>query len=264
VKAFGKVRVLIADDEPLAREGLRAELLSDPDVEIVAECSNGGEAVSSILKLSPDLVLLDVQMPVLDGFGVVEAVGVARMPVVIFVTAYDEYALGAFESHALDYLLKPVRSERLHRALSRAKKQVSLKKTDDFGQQLADLIQELKSERQGKEQQQSYLERIAVKTKERIIFLDADDINWFESQDNYVRLHRGRDTYLLRETMKSLEEKLDPARFMRIRRSTLVNVKRVKELHALFNGEYVIVLQDGTQLQSSRRYRKNLDLLLQL
>ena len=259
---MGKVRVLIADDEPLAREGLRAELLSDPDAEIVAECANGREAVSSIRKQLPDLVFLDVQMPLLDGFGVVEAIGAARMPVVIFVTAYDEYALRAFEAHALDYLLKPGRSERLLAALRRAKEQVSLKSTTTFGQQLADLLQELKAGREGKRRRGRYLERVAVKTKERIIFLDADDIDWVESQDNYVRLHRGREAHLLRETMGSLEGRLDPSQFLRIRRSTLVNVGRIKELRPLFGGEYAVVLHDGTELRSSRRYRKNLALLL--
>jgi two-component system, LytTR family, response regulator len=260
---MGKVRVLIVDDEPLAREGLRVELSSDPEVEIVGECAHGRDAVSAIQEQSPDLVFLDVQMPVLDGFGVVEAVGTGRMPVVIFATAYDEYALRAFEAHALDYLLKPVESERLAAALTRAKEQIGNKNAAALGRQLAGLLQELKAGREGQELRGSYLERVAVKKKGRIIFMEADDIDWVESQDNYVLLHQGRESHLLRETMSTLEGRLDPSKFLRIRRSTLVNVRRIKELLPLFNGEYSIVLQDGTQLRSSRRYRKNLDLLLQ-
>jgi two-component system LytT family response regulator len=263
VKPMMKVRVLLVDDEPLAREGLRTELLSHPDVEVVAECANGRAAVSSIREQSPDLIFLDVQMPVLDGFGVIEAVGVERMPVVVFVTAYDEYALRAFEAHALDYLLKPINSERLQAALRRAKEQVSLKNTTAFGQQLADLLQELKAGREGQQRRGRYLKRIPIKLKERVIFVETDDIDWVESQDNYVRLHRRGEAHLLREALSSLESKLDPSKFLRIRRSTLVNIRRVKELRPLFNGEYIIVLQDSTRLQSSRRYRKNLDLLLQ-
>lgn len=260
---MGKMRVLIADDEPLAREGLRAELLAADDVEIVAECANGRAAVASILAWAPELVLLDVQMPLLDGFGVVAAVGAARMPVVIFVTAYDEYALRAFEAHALDYLLKPIQSERLHAALARAKDLVALKNNAGCGGQLAALLEELRTEReQGR--REAYPARVAVKTRERIIFLDAEEIDWIEAQDNYVRLHRGREAHLLRATMSSLEGKLPAAQFLRIRRSALVNAARIKELRPLLNGEYVVVLQDGTELRSSRRYRCNLDLLLQL
>ena len=259
MKALGKVRVLIVDDEPLAREGLRAELLSDPDIEVAAECANGRDAVAAIREHSPDLVFLDVQMPVLDGFSVVEAVGVEQMPVVIFVTAYDEYALRAFEAHALDYLLKPVNGERLRAALNRAKELLSLKKATGLNQQLSDLLRELKAGREG----ERYLERIPVKTKERIIFIEADDIDWVESEDNYVRLHRKGEAHLVREALSNLEGRLDPSKFLRIRRSALVNVRRIKELRPLFNGEYVVVLQDGTRLRSSRRYRKNLDPLLQ-
>lgn len=262
MKPLAKVRVLIVDDEPLAREGLRAELLPHADFEVVGECANGRDAVSSIRGLSPDLVFLDVQMPVLDGFGVVEAVGAERMPVVIFVTAYDEYALRAFEAHALDYLLKPVNGERLRAALRRAGEQVTLKNAGAFGRQLAELLEELKAGRGGAGRRGTYPGRIPVGTRERIIFVEADEIDWVESQDNYVRLHRGGEAHLLRETLNSLEGRLDPSKFLRIRRSALVNVGRVEELRPLFNGEYLVVLKDGTRLRSSRRYRKNLDLLL--
>jgi two-component system LytT family response regulator len=258
VKQTATVRVLIVDDEPLAREGLRADLLACPDVEVVGECANGRDAVSFIRAQSPDLVFLDVQMPALDGFGVVEAVGAGRMPVVIFVTAYDEYALRAFEAHALDYLLKPVDGERLRAAVGRAREQLGLKNADALGRQLADLLRELKALRGGV----TYTERIPVKTGERIIFVEADDVDWVEAQDNYVRLHTGGVAHLLREALSSLEGRLDPSKFLRIRRSALVNVRRVRELRPLLNGEYLVVLKDGTRLRSSRRYRKNLDLLL--
>ena len=262
MKQTTTVRVLIVDDEPLAREGLRAELLAYADVEVVGECANGREAVSFIRSRSPDLVFLDVQMPALDGFGVVEAVGAGRMPVVIFVTAYDEYALRAFEAHALDYLLKPVDADRLGAAVARAREQVSLKNADALGRQLADLLRELKAGREAAERRATYPGRIPVRAGERIIFVEADEVDWVESQDNYVRLHRGGEAHLLREALSSLEDRLDPSKFLRIRRSALVNVARVRELRPLLNGEYLVVLKDGTRLRSSRRYRKNLDPLL--
>lgn len=262
MNAAEKVQVLIVDDEPLAREGLRAELVSEPDIEILAECANGRDAVSFIREHSPDLVFLDVQMPVLDGFAVIQAVGAERMPVVIFVTAHDEYAVRAFEAHALDYLLKPINSRRLRDSLGRAKKQIAQKKNVGLSGQLTDLLQELKASGRITGPRE-YLERVAVKVKERVIFLKTDEIDWAESEDNYVRLHRKKEAYLVRGTLSNLASKLDPAKFVRIRRSTVVNVGHIKELRPLFNSEYIIVMEDGTQLQSSRRFRKNLDLLLQ-
>jgi two-component system, LytTR family, response regulator len=261
MKAQEKVRILIVDDEPLAREGLRTELLSDREIEIVGECANGREAVSFIEEHAPDLILLDVQMPVLDGFAVIEALGAEQMPVVIFVTAHDEYAVRAFEAHALDYLLKPINRRRLHESIERAKKQLSLRKNAGFGRQLTDLLQALRAD--GRSSPPRYLERVAVKANGRILFLKTADIDWIESEDNYVRLHRKKESYLVRETLSGLADKLAPGKFLRIRRSTLVNIGRVKELRPLFNREYIIVLEDGQQLRSSRRFRKNLDFLLQ-
>lgn len=258
-----KIRALIIDDEPWAREGLRIQLEEDPDIEIIGECSNGKDAVATIKKQSPDLVFLDIQMPDLDGFGVVEKIGAERMPVVIFVTAYDEYALRAFEAHALDYLLKPIDEDRLFLALKRAKAQITLKSGSESGEQVAALLLEWKAEKQGNEHAEKYLKRVAVKTtNERIFFLEVKDIDWIETQDNYIRIYARGESYLLRETMSGIARKLDPANFLRIRRSTLVSIDNIKELQPLFNGEYIVILQNGKQLQSSRRFRQNLETLL--
>ena len=257
-----KLRVLIVDDEPIAREGIRIHLQAETGIEIVGECANGREAVEAIGQQSPDLVFLDVRMPLLDGFGVVEAVGAERMPVVIFVTAFDEYALRAFEAHAFDYLLKPVDGERLRKSIERARAQIQRIPADDYGQHLLAMLHDLKAQREGRSGRRKYTERIAVKTAQRVSFLDVERIDWIGADGNYVRLHAGREAHLLRETMDGMESKLDPEEFLRIRRSTLVRVRRIRELHPLFNGQYEIILLDGTRLTSSRRYRKNLDRLL--
>ncbi|HEX8847799.1 MAG TPA: LytTR family DNA-binding domain-containing protein [Pyrinomonadaceae bacterium] len=245
------IRTLIVDDEPLARRGIRAQLASEDDFEIIGECGNGREAVATILELSPDLVFLDVQMPELDGFGVVERVGIERMPAVIFVTAYDKFALRAFEVHALDYLLKPFDAERFAKALARARAQIERRNISDLSRRLQTLIDDLKTDRK-------YAERLVVKSAGRIFFLGVEEIDWIEAADNYVRLHLGSDSHLLRETMSSLEGRLDPAQFLRIHRSTIINVRRIKELQPLFRGEYEITLKDGTRLASGRVYRDKL------
>jgi two-component system LytT family response regulator len=246
-----KIRTVIVDDEPLARRGIRAHLEEERDVEIIAECGNGREAVQVIERQAPDLVFLDVQMPELDGFGVLSALDVEQLPSVIFVTAYDQYALRAFEVHALDYLLKPFDSERFSRALERARAQIERRSISDLSHRLQSLIDDLKTN-------PKYAERLVIKTAGRIFFLGVEEIDWIEAADNYVRLHSGRDTHLLRETMNSLESKLDPSQFLRVQRSTIINVRRIKELHPLFRGEYEIVLKDGTRLASGRGYRDRL------
>ena len=247
-KTSAGIRTLIVDDEPLARRGLRAQLAEAKGFEIIAECGNGRDAVAAIEEHRPDLVFLDVQMPELDGFGVLETVGTKHMPPVIFVTAYDKFALRAFEVHALDYLLKPFDSERFTKALERARAQVERRDISDLSRRLQTLIDDLKTTRK-------YAERLVIKSAGRIFFLSVDEIDWIEAADNYVRLHAGRDAHLLRETMNSLESKLDPAQFLRVHRSTIINVRRIKELHPLFRGEYEIVLTDGTRLSSGRGYR---------
>jgi two-component system LytT family response regulator len=250
-----RIRTVIADDEPLARRGIRAHLNLEKDIEIVSECRNGREAVAAIEADSPDLVFLDVQMPELDGFGVVEAVGVDRMPPVIFVTAYDRHALKAFEVNALDYLLKPFDTERFAKALSRAKTQIEHRQISDLSRRLQTLIDDLKTNRK-------YAERLVIKSAGRIFFLSVDEIDWIEAADNYVRLHAGRDAHLLRETMSNLEKRLDPEQFIRVHRSRIVNTQRVKELRPLFRGEYDITLKDGTRLETGRGYRDRVQRLM--
>ncbi|MDT4897514.1 MAG: two-component system, LytTR family, response regulator [Acidobacteriota bacterium] len=245
------IRTVIVDDEPLARRGIRAHLTEERDVEIIAECGNGRDAVRVISELAPDLVFLDVQMPELDGFGVLEAINLEHLPSVIFVTAYDKYALRAFEVHALDYLLKPFDTERFTRAMERARTQIERRSISDLSHRLQSLINDLQTN-------QKYAERLVIKSAGRIFFLGVEEIDWVEAADNYVRLHSGNNTHLLRETMNSLEKKLDPAQFLRIQRSTIINVRRIKELHPLFKGEYEIVLKDGTRLSSGRGYRARL------
>jgi two-component system LytT family response regulator len=255
LKAPEKIRVVIVDDEFLARKGLRQQLAGAADVEIIAECNNGRDAVAVIKRENPDLVFLDVQMPELDGFGVLETVGLQQMPVVIFLTAYDEYALRAFEVHALDYLLKPIERERFMTALERARSQIKRENMSDLSRRLRRLIDEW-------ELQQKYADRIIVKTAGRIMFLSVEEIDWIEAADNYVCLHVARNSHLLRETMSSLEKRLNPATFLRIQRSTIVNIERIRELQPVLNGEYQVMLRNGTKLTSGRGYRHNVLALL--
>jgi two-component system LytT family response regulator len=248
-----KIQALIVDDEPLARKKIRLLLEHEMDIEIIGECVNGPKAVVAIEKHQPDLLFLDVQMPGLDGFGVLQAIRPEQWPVIIFVTAYDEYALRAFEVHALDYLLKPFDQARFQTALTRARAQ--LHRAPDFNQQLRALLKDFKPEPKS-------LERLVIKTAGRVYFVSVSELDWIEAADNYVRLHTGSETHLLRETMNALETKLDPARFVRIHRSTIVNLERIKEMKPWFHGEYIVILRDGTQLTLSRRYRERLNGLL--
>jgi len=252
-----KIRVLVVDDEPLARERVRQLLESEPDLELIGECSDGVSAVQAIRKETPDLVFLDVQMPELDGFGVVEEVGRERMPAVIFVTAHDQFALKAFEIHAVDYLLKPFDKERFKTALRRAKDQLQHRQTGDLSQRLSALLADVRPEPKTK-----YLDRLAIKGSGRVVFVKVEEIDWIEAADNYVSLHVGQEEHLHRETMSTIETQLAPNKFMRISRSTIVNVDRIKELQPLFHGEYVVILRNGTRLTLSRTYRDKLDQLM--
>jgi two-component system LytT family response regulator len=249
------IRTLIVDDEPLARQRLGDLLRGEPGVEVVGECGDGREAIAAIRRDAPDLVFLDVQMPAPDGFGVIQAVGAERMPAVVFVTAYDRYALQAFEVQALDYLLKPFDRERFRKALDRARAQVERARAGDLGDRLAALLDEVHPDRRP-------AERLVIKSGGRVLFLRTAEIDWVEAAGNYLRLHVGTEVHLLRETMNGLEARLDPDQFLRIHRSTLVNVERVREIQPLFHGDYVILLQDGTELAMSRGYRQKLQRFL--
>jgi two-component system LytT family response regulator len=249
------IRTMIVDDEPIAREGVRRQLSRESDVEIVAECGDGLAAVEAIRELMPDLVFLDVQMPGMDGFEVVRAAGVETMPAVVFVTAYDKYALQAFEVNAVDYLLKPFDGERFQKAFQRARAQIESRTAEMIKAKLQALLECIRP-------QQRYLERLVVKAAGRIFFLPVSEIDWIESADNYINLHCGRESHLMRETLSGLETKLNPEEFLRIRHSAIVNLKRIKELRPLFKGEYDIVLHNGVKLTTSRRYRSRFENLL--
>ncbi len=256
-----KIRALIVDDEPIARRGIRRQLESESDVEIIGECTNGREAVAAIRRQAPDLVFLDVQMPLLSGFGVVEAVGVENLPAVVFVTAHDEHAIRAFEIDALDYVLKPIDAERFQKTLTRVRKQLDSAKDTQLQERLSVLLLRL-DETKKREQPFRFVERVAIKKSGRVFFLNVEDIEWISAQGNYVQINAKGQAHLLRETMDGIAQKLDPAQFVRLRRSTIARIERIRELQPLFNGEYALILKDGTQLTSSRRYRKNLDILL--
>ena len=241
------IRTVIADDQPMARERLVSLLQEEPDVEVVASCASGKEAVHAIEAHRPDLVFLDMQMPELDGFGVIDAVGPARMPSVVFVTAYDEFALRAFDVHALDYLLKPFGRQRFQKALERAREQISRERAGELANRLVALVEDVRPIRRA-------AERIVVRSGARVLFVEIHHIDWVEAEGNYVRLHVGDDSHLIRETMHKIEERLGE-RFARIHRSRIVNVARVNELRLVNNGEYEAVLRSGRALGVSRLYR---------
>jgi two-component system LytT family response regulator len=249
--AAAKTRVLVADDEPLARERLRMLLAQEDWVEVVAECDNGAEAARVIQALDPDLVFLDVQMPDATGFDVIRSVGAARMPPVIFVTAYDRYALRAFDVRALDYLLKPFDRERFQQALARARQQLQQQNRGEFERRLLELVHDLR-------EPAPKADRLVVKSGGRVFFVRTDEIDWIEAAGNYVKLHVGAESHLLRETMTAIEAQLDPGLFFRIHRCHIVNIERVLELQPWFNGEYVVCLRSGARLTLSRGYREKL------
>ena len=250
------INVLIVDDEKLSREKIRSFLETNPDFKIIDECGNGVQAIESILNQKVDLVLLDIQMPDLNGFGVIEELGASPLPHVIFITAHDEFAIKAFEVNAIDYLLKPFDKERFDRALERAK--ITIKNSVQLA--LTDKIDHLLESIREK---QPFVNRFVIKSSGRIYFLKAEQIDWIESAGNYVIFHSGKDEHLYRETLKSLEQKLDPENFIRIHRSRIVNIDRIKELQPWSHGDYLIILQDGTDLLLSRNYKENLTNLVE-
>jgi two-component system LytT family response regulator len=242
---------LVVDDEPLAREMIREMLATDSEVEVVGECGNGREAIEAIKTSTPDLVFLDVQMPELGGFEVLASLDPNTTPYVIFVTAFDQYAVRAFEVHALDYLLKPFDRERFEVAWQRAKAQIKLDRTSRRDQDIIALLEELKAGPR-------YLERLVIKNGGRVFFMHVQDIYCIEAEGNYVRVYDNQKGYLLRETISSLEEQLDPKQFLRIHRSAIVKIDRIKEMQPWFHGEYRIIMENGKQLALSRNYRANL------
>ncbi|MBI4502272.1 MAG: response regulator transcription factor [Gemmatimonadetes bacterium] len=258
----GPIRTLIVDDEPAARAALRTLLNDDPEIQVVGEAADGRAAVETIEHHEPDLVFLDIQMPEMDGFAVLASLEVARIPVIVFVTAYDQYALQAFEVHAIDYLLKPYSDDRFREALAHAKNQVGDGKAGAVGRQIQALLEGLGQGSRPPAAPDRYLRRLTVKSGGRVTILPVKDVDWVEAEGDYVRIHVGRQWHLLRETMKQIEAQLDPGRFVRIHRSTIVNVDRIKELQPFFRGEYVVILQDGTSLKLSRGYKSRLETIL--
>jgi two-component system LytT family response regulator len=273
------VRVVVVDDEELARERLRRLLEREPDVVVVAECANGKEAVREVLARRPDVLFLDVQMPGLDGFGVLRALraeadaggaGAGPLPLVVFVTAFDEHALRAFDVHAVDYVLKPIDPDRFRDAVARARARHAQADSARRLRELQRLLEHVEapgSPREPEEAAEATLQRAAprsadrlvVRSQERLFFVRTAEIDWIEAAGNYAKLHVGGRTHLIRETMSRLEEGLDPGRFARIHRSTIVNLDRVKELRPWFAGDYLVALHDGTELKLSRGYRAKLE-----
>jgi two-component system, LytTR family, response regulator len=246
------IRTLIVDDEPLARSRIRNLLVAADDIEVAGECENGLEAVEAIGGLHPDLVFLDVQMPGIDGFQVVERIGPSEMPVTVFVTAYDEFALRAFEVHALDYLLKPFEVDRFGQTLERVRRHLELRRRGELEQRLEALLGGLGASSQ-------HMERFLVRVGSRTTFVDVDQVDWIAAEGNYLRLHVGPQSHLVRETIAGVDARLNPRRFLRIHRSTIVNLTRVKAVESVFQGEYVLILKDGTKLNSSTTYRERLE-----
>lgn len=246
---MGQIRAIVVDDEPLARQGIRQMIEQDPDLAIVAECADGVEAIEAVQHHHPDLLFLDIQMPEVSGFEVLERINPEEMPLVIFVTAYDQHALRAFQVHALDYLLKPFDRERFVEALDRAKMQIREKQGGDLTRRILTMLDDNKP---GVGQ----LERIMIKSGGRITFLRSEEVDWIEAQGDYVCLHCQGKKHLIRERISVLEEQLPPSQFVRIHRSTIINISRVKEMEPLYHGEYVVLLIDGTRLTMSRSYRE--------
>jgi two-component system LytT family response regulator len=245
------IRTIIADDEPLAREGIRLRLRGQADIQIVGEAADGNQAVEMIRRLRPELVFLDVQMPGRDGFGVLDGIADVFLPVVIFVTAYDKYAMKAFEVHAVDYLLKPFAPDRFAAALTRARDDISARGAQDARRRLLELLA-------SRELESRYQTRFMVRDGERYVFVRAGDVQAFEANGNYIRLRTAAGSYMVRMTMAELEKKLDPARFARIHRSAVVNIDRIERITPAWHGDFEVRLAGGQQLRLSRNFRERL------
>jgi two-component system LytT family response regulator len=247
------IRTIIVDDEPWARAKIASLLSTERDFEIVRSCSNADEAIAAIATAAPQLVFLDVQLPGIDGFGVIEAIGAEAMPLVVFATAYDEHAIRAFDAQALDYLLKPFDEPRFRRTLERVRRELQSDSSERTA--LRGVLDALPPGRR-------YLQRIVVKTSGRVVFLKVRDIDWLEGSGNYVSLHVQKDSYLLRDSLNALEKKLDPEQFIRLHRSAIVNVERIRQITPWSRGEQAAVLTDGTSLTIGRAFRARLSALL--
>jgi two-component system LytT family response regulator len=255
-----KIKALIVDDEPIARRNLRALLGGYPEVELIGECGTGAEAVSVIRAGPPDLLFLDVQMPGMNGFEVLKQIDLTMIPAVIFVTAYDQYAIKAFDVQALDYLLKPFDDERFAQAIGRARMQLEQRATAGLKERLRELLEG--EEKPAPVGPPRYEDKFLIKSASRVFFLRAEEIDWIEASDYYVSLHAGGQTHVLRRTMADLEARLDPDRFCRIHRSTIVNIGRVREVQTRPAGEYVVVLADKTELRLSRSRKEQIERIL--
>ena len=249
-----EIRAIIADDEPLARRKLRILLAAETGVQVVAECTDGEQTIQALKKHKPDLLLLDIQMPTADGFAVLASIPDEQMPIVIFTTAYDQYAVRAFEEQAFDYLLKPFDQERLHRAIERARSELLKSRDGRWTRQVLALLRDASRKAKG--------DRLVVKTGGRVVFLDFHEIEWIEAAANYVRLHVGKDSYLVRETIGHICDRLDSDQFVRIHRSFIANIREIKELQPCNGGEYIVVLKSGKELSCGRGYRAELQRLI--
>jgi len=265
------IRAIIVDDELLARRGIRARLERAGGYSVVAECASGREAVAAIREHKPSVVFLDVQMPGVDGFDVIDEIGADQMPVVIFVTAFDNHALKAFDAHAFDYLLKPIDDDRFATTIDRVKRRVVEREESEVARRLAALMQDLRPALENAEQSGAArrietndapaggpVSRIVVRERDRVLLIDVGDIDWIGADGDYVRIHASGKSHLIRDTMAAMEQRLDPASFVRIHRSTIVNSTRIREMRPYSTREYAVILRDGTRLRLSRRYRERL------
>lgn len=251
------IRTLIVDDEVLARERIASLLNKEKDIDVIGECSDGEEALQKINSLKPDLVFIDIQMPMMSGVEVIKNLD-EYLPEVIFVTAYDEYAVDAFEMNALDYLLKPFDQERFIKTLARAKQRLLAKNTIEISEKLNNLIRAFSQNKPG----EKYLTKFVIKSAGKISFINVDEINHIEAEGNYLTLHTNNSKNLYRDTITNIAEKLNPEIFVRIHRSYIVKIENIKEMQSHFNGEYIITLKDNTKLKSSRSYKTEVEKLL--
>ncbi len=249
------ISVLIVDDEPLARHGLQEILTEDKSIMILGEAKDGDEALEKILQFSPDVVFMDIQMPERNGFEVLRSIPKEKLPITIFVTAFDEFALKAFSENALDYILKPFDDERIHASVQRAKELISLKERAAYSSRMVHMMESMGG-------REKFTQRISIRTSKKIIFINVNDILWIESDADYIHIHTAKEKHVTRETMKGIEPQLDPSKFVRIHRSFIVNIDHILELQPLHHGDYVAQLKNGQRLSVSRKYKAKLSVLL--